>query len=210
MKKSTLLMVPVWALLGLSPLVVCANAAADPVRRDEPTALPAGAPSPMTMDWALRQYDNERYAEAAAGLTLIVAGKSKEPVSVVQRAEFFLGKAYFNLKRYPEAQTAFGKIVQSGREHSYFQKTLQWLAGMTRFLPPSSGLLGLIGKYDKKDLEQPALEPVRDELTYLLGQARIEQGNHAEARELLGTIPPASPFHERAKALLARLPPAKP
>ena len=210
MKQSTLLMVPVWAILGVSPLGLCADAFADPVRREELPAPPADAPSPMTMSWALHTYDNERYADAAAGFALIAAGKSREPDAVVRRAEFFLGKSFFNLKRYPESQAAFAKVVQSGRDHPYFDKTLQWLASLTRFLPPSSGLLGLIGKYDKKDVEQPAFQPIWDELAYLLGQARIEQANPQEARELLGRIPPTSPFHERAKALLARLPPARP
>lgn len=210
MKKSPLLPIPVWAFLGLSSLGICTDAVAEPVRREELPALPAGAPNPVTMSWALREYDNERYAEAAAGFAQIAAGKSKEPDLIVRRAEFFLGKSCFNLKRYPESQAAFAKVVQSGRGHPYFDKTLQWLAGLTRFLPASSGLLGLIGKYDKKDLEQPALEAARDELSYLMGQARSEQGNPQEARELLGKIPPASPFYERAKALLARLPPARP
>ena len=95
-----------------------------------------------------------------------------------------MGKTLFKMKYYSASLSYFDKIVQKGPNHRYYQKTLQWLASLSRFLPESSGILEKIGKYTKSDLDQPALEPVRDELYYLLGRYHYAKGNFENAIDL--------------------------
>jgi tetratricopeptide (TPR) repeat protein len=170
--------------------------APEPVR---PTG-PAGPPS-KTLERALKLYDAEDYANASIELNKVIEGQSGDDESNKQRAEFFMGKTLFNMKYYSASLSYFDKIVQKGSAHRYYQKTLQWLASLSRFLPESAGVLDRIGKYTKADLDQPALEPVRDELYYLLGRYHYQKGNFKEALDLFASVPEKSEFFPKAKFL---------
>src|SRR5205823_1600093 len=83
--------------------------------------------------------------------------------------------------------------------HAYYNATLKWLASLSRVLPDSTGILDKIGKYNRADLDQPALEKVRDELYFLLGKFYYQKGNFKEAVELFNTVPTTSEFYVQAK-----------
>jgi tetratricopeptide (TPR) repeat protein len=163
-------------------------------------AGPPGAPT-KTLERALKLYDAEDYANASIELNKVIEGQSGDDEGNKQRAEFFMGKTLFNMKYYSASLSYFDRIVQKGPSHRYYQKTLQWLASLSRFLPESAGVLEKIGKYTKADLDQPALEPVRDELYYLLGRFHYQKGNFQQAIDLFGSVPEKSEFYPRAKFL---------
>jgi len=161
---------------------------------------PAGPPSKV-LERALKLYDAEDYTNASIELNKVVEGQSGDDEANKQRAEFFMGKTLFNMKYYSASLSYFDRIVQKGPNHRYYQKTLQWLASLSRFLPESAGVLEKIGKYTKADLDQPALEPVRDELYYLLGRYHYAKGNFKDAIDLFSSVPEKSEFYPKAKFL---------
>jgi tetratricopeptide (TPR) repeat protein len=163
----------------------------------------AGPPGPASkvLDRALKLYDAQDYPNASIELNKVVEGQSGDDEANRQRAEFFMGKTLFNMKYYSASLSYFDRIVQKGPAHRYYQKTLQWLASLSRFLPESAGVLEKIGKYTKSDLDQPALEPVRDELYYLLGRFHYAKGNFKEAIDLFNSVPEKSEFYPKAKFL---------
>jgi tetratricopeptide (TPR) repeat protein len=161
---------------------------------------PAGPPSKV-LERALKLYDAEDYANASIELNKVIEGQSGDDEANKQRAEFFMGKTLFNMKYYSASLSYFDKIVQKGPNHRYYSKTLQWLASLSRFLPESAGVLEKIGKYTKADLDQPALEPVRDELYYLLGRYHYSKGNFKDAIDLFNSVPEKSEFYPKAKFL---------
>ena len=161
---------------------------------------PAGPPSKV-LERALKLYDAEDYANASIELNKVIEGQSGDDEANKQRAEFFMGKTLFNMKYYSASLSYFDKITQKGPNHRYYAKTLQWLASLSRFLPESAGVLEKIGKYTKADLDQPALEPVRDELYYLLGRYHYQKGNFKEATDLFSSVPEKSEFYPKAKFL---------
>jgi len=161
---------------------------------------PAGPPSKV-LERALKLYDAEDYTNASIELNKVVEGQSGDDEANKQRAEFFMGKTLFNMKYYSASLSYFDRIVQKGPNHRYYQKTLQWLASLSRFLPESAGVLEKIGKYTKSDLDQPALEPVRDELYYLLGRYHYAKGNFKDAIDLFSSVPEKSEFYPKAKFL---------
>ena len=108
--------------------------------------------------------------DASIELNKVVEGQSGDDEANKQRAEFFMGKTLFNLKYYSASLSYFDRIVAEGPGAPLLPKTLQWLASLSRFLPESAGVLEKIGKYTQGRPRQPALEPVRDELYYLLGR----------------------------------------
>ena len=87
-----------------------------------------------------------------------------------------MGKALYNMKFYSASLSYFDRIVQKGPSHAYYNATLKWLASLSRQLPDSTGILEKIGKYNRAELDQPALEKVRDELYFLLGQVLLPEG----------------------------------
>lgn len=181
-----------------------APAQAAPGTAGQPVAAPtveSSAPPSKTLERALKLYDSEDFYTSSIELNKVVEGQAGDDESNVQRAEFFMGKTLFNLKFYSVSLGYFTKIVDKGPAHRYYQKTLQWLASLSRFLPESAGVLEKIGKYNRQDLEQPALEPVRNELYYLLGRFHYNKGNFKEAVELFTLVPDTSEFFARAKFL---------
>src|SRR5205823_5782132 len=57
-----------------------------------------------------------------------------------------------------------------------------------------AGVMALIRRYTWEDLEQPALEPVRDQLVNLLGAAALREGDVAEALARVRVVPAASEY----------------
>jgi tetratricopeptide (TPR) repeat protein len=159
---------------------------------------PAG-PASKTLERALKLYDAQDYPMASIELNKVIEGQSGDDEANKQRAEFFMGKALFNLKFYSASLSYFDRIVQTGPNHRYYQKTLQWLASLSRFLPESAGVLEKIGKYTKRDLEQEALAEFRDELYYLLGRYFFSKSQFNEAKDLFASVPEKSEFYPKAK-----------
>jgi tetratricopeptide (TPR) repeat protein len=166
-----------------------------------PPPVESSAPASKTLEHALKLYDSEDYYMSSIELDKVVDRKTGDDEANVQRAEFFMGKTLFNLKFYSASLSYFSKIVEKGSSHRYYQKTLQWLASLSRFLPESAGVLEKIGKYSVADLEQPALEPVRNELYYLLGRFHYTKGNFPQALELFGKIPLESEHYTKSQFL---------
>jgi tetratricopeptide (TPR) repeat protein len=92
-------------------------------------ALPdGGAPNTPSaqMQQAERDFAAKNYQAAVAGLADVVAQKTGDSLAWRERAEFFLGKAYFSLNRFPEALTAFDHTA-ADKNNRYRYKALQWL-----------------------------------------------------------------------------------
>jgi tetratricopeptide (TPR) repeat protein len=181
-----------------------------PAATKKPTAVTKKAPvfvgeppkagqATKTLERALKLYDADDYPMASIELNKVVEGQSGDDEGNKQRAEFFMGKALFNMKYYSASLSYFDRIVQKGPAHRYYAKTLQWLASLSRFLPESAGVLEKIGKYTRQDLDQPALEPVKDELYYLLGRFHYSKGNFGDAIALFSAVPEKSEHYPKAK-----------
>jgi tetratricopeptide (TPR) repeat protein len=110
-----------------------------------------------------------------------------------------MGKALYNMKFFSASLSYFDRIVQKGPSHAYYNATLKWLASLSRQLPDSTGILEKIGKYNRAELDQPALEKVRDELYFLLGKYYYQKGSFKEAVELFSAVPTSSEFYVQAK-----------
>ena len=86
------------------------------VRKSTGPQKPAGAAS-KTLERALKLYDTEDYAMSSIELNKVVEGQTKDDEANKQRAEFFMGKALFNMKFYSASLSYFDRIVQKGPEH---------------------------------------------------------------------------------------------
>jgi TolA-binding protein len=160
---------------------------------------PAGDQPSKVLERAFKLYDGEDYYSSSIELNKAIEGESGDSEPNKQKAEFWMGKALYNLKYYSGALSYFDRIVQKGPSHAYYNATLKWLASLSRVLPDSTGILDKIGKYNRADLDQPALEKVRDELYFLLGKFYYQKGNFKEAVELFNTVPTSSEFYVQAK-----------
>ncbi|HEY7372747.1 MAG TPA: hypothetical protein VIF57_11345 [Polyangia bacterium] len=151
------------------------------------------------LERAFKLYDGEDYYSASIELNKVIEGESGDSEPNKQKAEFWMGKALYNMKYYSASLSYFDRIVQKGSGHAYYNATLKWLASLSRQLPDSTGILEKIGKYNRAELDQPALEKVRDELYFLLGKFNYQKGNFKQAVELFSTVPPTSEFYVQAK-----------
>src|SRR6188472_1163865 len=128
------------------------------------------------LERAFTLYDGEDFYSASIELNKVVEGESGDTEPNKQKAEFWMGKALYGVKFYSASLSYFDRIVQKGPSHAYYNATLKWLASLSRQLPDSTGILEKIGKYNRTDLDQPALEKVRDELYFLLGKFNYQKG----------------------------------
>ena len=152
------------------------------------------------LERALKLYDGEDYYSASIELNKVVEGESGDSEPNKQKAEFWMGKALYNMKYYSASLSLLRPHRPEGRRRTrYYNATLKWLASLSRELPDSAGILEKIGKYNRAELDQPALEKVRDELYFLLGKFYYQKGNFKEAVELFNTVPTNSEFYVQAK-----------
>jgi hypothetical protein len=121
----------------------------------QPEAAPTGDEPSKTLDRALKLYDTDDFFSASIELNKVVEGESGDSEANKQKAEFWMGKALYNMKFYSASLSFFDRIVQKGASHAYYNATLKWLASLSRQLPDSTGILEKIGKFQKSDLEQP-------------------------------------------------------
>ncbi len=133
-------------------------------------------------------------------LNKVIEGQSGDDEANKQRAEFFMGKALFNLKYYSASLFYFDRIVQKGPAHRYYQKTLQWLASLSRFLPESAGVLEKIGKYSKQDLDQPVARAGHaTSCTTSSAATTTRRASSSDAIELFTAVPEKSEFFPKAQ-----------
>src|SRR5690606_15271090 len=118
------------------------------------------------------------------------------------RAQFWLGKALFQLGFFAGSLAVFDEIVTIGPSHPYHQLTLPWLASLSRKLPEGAGVLEKVGTYRPQDLENEALDSVRDELYFLLGRYHYNNGDLGQAIALLSQVPRESDFFIPAQYFL--------
>ena len=188
-----------------APAQAPATAAQAPVQ--VAPAVETGAPPSKILENALKLYDREDYYMASIELDKVVERKTGDDEGNVQRAEYFMAKTLEKLRFYSASLSYFNRIVEKGPAHRYYQKTLQWLASLSRVLPESSGVLEKIGKYNRQDLEQPFFDTVvdgdkvRNELYDLLGRFHYTKGNFKDSLELFALVPLESKFYTRAKFL---------
>lgn len=178
-----------------------ALAAGDKAAPVEEAAGPAGPPSRM-LERAIKLYEKKDYFTASIEFNKVVAGESGDDAKNKQRAEFFLGKTFYKLKFYAASLSYFEKISKAGASHAYHAATLKWLAGLSRVLPETSGILDRIGSYDVSALEDSQLADVRDELIFLLGRhfyRRAGDGDFDKAIELFGRVAKTSEFYIKAR-----------
>jgi outer membrane protein assembly factor BamD (BamD/ComL family) len=161
-------------------------------------AVDNGAGSAV-LERGLKLYDSEDYYSASIELFKVVEGESGDNEQNKQKAEFVMGKTLYKLKFYSASLSYFDKIVQKGAAHPHYNETLKWLASLSREVSDSAGVLDKIGKYNRAELEQPALESVRDELYFLLGKYNYNKGKFKEAVSLFGAVSPKSEFYVQAK-----------
>lgn len=161
---------------------------------------PDNKPPSKTLEEAIVLYERRKnYNAASIELGKVVNGETEDSAANKQRAEFFMGKTLYQMGYYAASLAYFDRIVAKRTGHRYFGATLKWLAALSRVLPETSGILEKIGIYDPKDLEQPIMNEVRDELYYLLGRHYYRQGNFDQAVALFQAVRVESPFYVKAK-----------
>ena len=173
------------------------EAADKKVKVDPPP--PDNKPPSDTLKRAMDLYEKKSYNSASIELGKVLNKETGDSEANRQRAEFFMGKTLYQMGYYAASLAYFDRIVAKRSGHRYFGATLKWLAALSRVLPETSGILEKIGTYDPKDLEQPIMDEVRDELYYLLGRHYYRQGNFEQAITLFGAVKVESPFYVKAK-----------
>jgi tetratricopeptide (TPR) repeat protein len=182
-----------------APAVHAAKKKKAPKGDFQPEAAPTGDQPSKVLERALKLYDGEDMYSATIELNKVIEGESGDSEANKQKAEFWMGKALYGIKFYSASLSYFDRIVQKGPSHAYYNATLKWLASLSHQLPDSTGILEKIGKYNRADLDQPALEKVRDELYFLLGKFYYQKGQFKEAVELYSAVPASSEWYVQAK-----------
>jgi tetratricopeptide (TPR) repeat protein len=196
---SSLIVAGIVALATLAPDSAFAQKKKPLEDEFEPEEVEKSGPPSKTLERAKKLYDKGDYYSASIEYDKVVKGETDDSASNRQKAEFFLAKTLFHMKFYASALAQFDAIVQQGQAHKYYRRTLQWLAALAKVLPESAGILQKIGVYSRDDLEDPALEPVRNELYFLLGRHNYQEGKLDEAIELFQLVPKESEWYIHAK-----------
>ena len=111
------------------------EAAAGGEFQPEGEAPPTGDQPSKVLERAFKLYDGEDYYSASIELNKAIEGESGDSEPNKQKAEFWMGKALYNLHYYSGSLSYFDRIVQKGPSHAYYSATLKWLASLSRAAP---------------------------------------------------------------------------
>jgi tetratricopeptide (TPR) repeat protein len=173
-----------------------------PEGQDQNAAPQDGQPS-EAMANALRLYQQERYQESCVQFQRVVENETGDMPAQIQKAQFHLGKCLYHLRFYQSALAVFDEILEhQGGRHLYFASSLQWLAQLASRLPEPADIIRRVGRYSPEQLAQFNNAESRDlynQLLYLLGRAKYNDGNFEEAVNLFGQVQRNSPFYVQAR-----------
>lgn len=171
-----------------------------------PAAAPAGPPAEGppsdALANALRLYTQERYEEGAVQFQRVVEGETQDAPANVQKAQFFLGKSLYHLHYYQSALAVFDEVSEMGRNHLFFDQTLQWLAQLASQLPEPAGIIDKIGRFGVDQLEQFNTADNADlynQLLYLMGRSKYNQGEFDQGIELFKKVDRSNKWYVRAR-----------
>lgn len=148
-------------------------------RAPEPVA---GTPS---NDLGERLYKAEDYPAAAWVFEQLLTrpGDGDRP-----RAEFWLGKSYYQLDDFDRSARMFLAIARAP-EHEYRMLSFAWLLSLRRERPDDAEIVQVIGAEGEALLEDEALVEIRDMVLVALGEHRLRTGRPIEALALLLQVP---------------------
>jgi TolA-binding protein len=167
-----------------------------------PAGPPAEGPPSEALANALRLYTQERYQEAAVQFQRVVEGETPDAPANVQKAQFFLGKSLYHLHYYQSALAVFDEVSEQGRNHVFFDQTLQWLAQLASQLPEPAGIIDKIGRFGVDQLEQfnnPDNADLYNQLLYLMGRSKYNQGEFDKAIELFEKVDKENKWYVKAR-----------
>jgi hypothetical protein len=167
-----------------------------------PATPAAGGPPSEALGNALRLYTQERYQEASVQFQRVVEGETPDAPANVQKAQFFLGKSLYHLHYYQSALAVFDEISEQGRAHTFFDQTLQWLAQLASQLPEPAGIIDKIGRFGVEQLDQfnsPENADLYNQLLYLMGRSKYNQGEFDKAIELFGRVDKENKWYVNAR-----------
>lgn len=169
---------------------------------DAPAPPPQEGPPSEALANAFRLYQNERYQEASVQFQRVVQGETDDATGNVHKAQFFLGKSLYHLHFYQSALTVFDEISATGGSHLFFGQTLQWLAQLASQLPEPAGIIEKVGRYSMDQLQQFDTAENADlynQLLYLMGRSKYEQGEFEQAVDLFGRVDRSSSWYVKSR-----------
>jgi tetratricopeptide (TPR) repeat protein len=167
-----------------------------------PMGPPAEGPPSEALANALRLYTQERYQEGAVQFQRVVEGETPDAPANVQKAQFFLGKCLYHLHYYQSALAVFDEVSEQGRNHIFFDQTLQWLAQLASQLPEPAGIIDKIGRFGVDQLEQfnnADNADLYNQLLYLMGRSKYNQGEFDKAIELFEKVAKENKWYVKAR-----------
>jgi hypothetical protein len=161
------------------------------------TAL-AGPPS-KTLERAIKLYDRKDYTSATIELQKVIGGEAGDDDENRERAMFFVGKSLFHLGYYVPSYSVFDQITQKGASHRYYTATIKWYLAIAEHLPVE---LGNLGKFTAKDVQDPALATVQDQISYRRGMFALHSNKLDVAARELAAVPKSSTHYGSAMLAL--------
>ena len=128
-----------------------------------------------------------------------VEGETGDSEANKQKAEFWMGKALYNMKFYSASLSYFDRIVQKGPSHAYYNATLKWLASLSRQLPDSTGILEKIGSTSAPSSISPRSRRCATSSTSCSASTTTRRATSRRRSRCSAPSRPSSEFYVQAK-----------
>src|SRR6185312_9132167 len=133
---------------------------------------PVGDQPSKVLERAFKLYDGTDYFSASIELSKVIEGESGDTEPNKQKAEFWMGKALYNMKFYSASLSYFDRIVQKGPSHAYYNQKGQFKEAVELFqgVPSSSADFYVQAKlfegatYVRQYQAKPAVEAFKEVL----------------------------------------------
>lgn len=194
-------------VVGAGLLTGVSNARADEMTFGADEAAEVGEASKqlsLVLEEGKRLVGEKKYEEAS----LIFHGLTEETDYAAapfrQEAEYELANTLFRLEFYQGALSYYGRIVDEGQGHGFYDQALRGLLLLTDVIPNDSALAERLGAYSARFPGQIGNIPdrYRDTYAYLVGRYQYNNSNLEEALRLLNFVSPRSELFGKTRYIM--------
>ncbi len=159
------------------------------------------SPASQTLERAIKLYDRKDFFATTTQLQLVLDGKSGDDATNTNRAQFFLGKTWYQLGFYLASNTVMDAIA-ANPAHNYRPASAKWATALARVIGAAS--VTALARFDASVVDDPSLATVKDDLHYEFGAIALRKGDFAAAaKQLAAVADDTTPTGQRAHVAAA-------
>lgn len=146
-------------------------------------------------------YAKKKYTEASLLFFKVLQTKDAAAEGYHPEAQYELGKTLFRMKLYQGALSYFGRVVDAGDTHPYYNQVLRGLVMLSDAIPEDPTLLSRLEAY-AGNFQKNVPRRYKQQFAYLVGRYYYANGDFDKAQAMLNRVRPGYKDFVKARYIM--------